>query len=183
LPLSYMKAHKAIIWFTGASYPGPLLPYEHELAAYLKSGGNLFVSGMDILDQAAGTTDFVHDYLHVDWDGTDTQNDIGTPTVTAVPTNTVTAGLGALPLDVEALYGENFSDQITPIAPSVPAFRDNQGQTAALTVASGTYKVVFLAWPLEALTSPSNRTAVIARALKYFNLKATFRLYLPIIRK
>ena len=27
------------------------------------------MSGQDILDQAAGTTAFVHDYLHIDWDG------------------------------------------------------------------------------------------------------------------
>ena len=33
------------------------------------------MSGQDILDQAAGTTDFVHDYLHIDWDGTEIQND------------------------------------------------------------------------------------------------------------
>ena len=28
------------------------------------------MSGQDILDQGAGTTDFVHDYLHITWDGT-----------------------------------------------------------------------------------------------------------------
>ena len=33
------------------------------------------MSGQDILDQAAGTTAFVHDYLHIAWDGTEVQND------------------------------------------------------------------------------------------------------------
>ena len=36
------------------------------------------MSGQDILDQAAGTTAFVHDYLHITWDGTETQNDKST---------------------------------------------------------------------------------------------------------
>jgi hypothetical protein len=183
LRISYMKAHKAIVWFTGASYPGPLLPYEGELAAFLNGGGKLFVSGQDILDQAAGTTAFVHNYLHIDWDGSETQNDTGTLTVTAVPTNTVFGGLGALPLDVEAVLGSDFSDQITPIAPATPAFRDQYGETDALTVASGNYKVVFLAWPLEALTSANSRAAVLGRSLNYFGLKGSFKLYLPVVRK
>ena len=48
-------------------------PYEAELKAFLDGGGRLFMSGQDILDQAAGTTAFVHDYLHVDWDGSETR--------------------------------------------------------------------------------------------------------------
>jgi hypothetical protein len=183
LRISYMKAHKAIVWFTGASYPGPLLPYEGELAAFLNGGGKLFVSGQDILDQAAGTTAFVHNYLHIDWDGSETQNDIGTTTVTAVPTNTVFSGLGTLPLDVEAVLGPDFSDEITPIAPAVPAFRDDAGETDALTVAAGNYKVVFLAWPLEALTTANSRTAVLWRSLSYFGLKASFKTYAPVIHR
>jgi uncharacterized repeat protein (TIGR01451 family) len=183
LRISYMKAHKAIVWFTGASYPGPILPYEGELATFLNGGGKLFMSGQDILDQAAGTTDFVHDYLHIDWDGTDRQNDKATMTVTAVPTNTVFAGLGALPLDVEALGFDDFSDQITPIAPAIPAFRDQYGQTDALTVAAGSYKVVFLAWPFEALTSASDRRAVMSRSLNYFGLKGNFKYWLPFVAR
>ena len=49
-----------------------------ELAAFLDGGGRLLMSGQDILDQAAGTTAFVHDYLHIDWDGTEVQNDKAT---------------------------------------------------------------------------------------------------------
>ena len=64
LPLGYMKAHKSIVWFTGASYPDPVGPYEPNLKAFLDAGGRLFMSGQDILDQAAGTTAFFHDYVH-----------------------------------------------------------------------------------------------------------------------
>jgi hypothetical protein len=167
LPLSYMQAHDAIVWFTGESYPAPLGPYEGNLTAYLNGGGRLFVSGQDILDQAAGTTDFVRDYLHVDWDGTDRQNDIGTTTITGVITNPVTSGLSAIPINVGALFGADFSDQITPIAPAIPAFRDTRKQPDALSVADGRYKVVFLAFPFEAITTPANRTTVMQRSIKY----------------
>ena len=43
------------------------------------------MSGQDILDQAAGTTPFVHDYLHITWDGTETQNDKATTTSPVSP--------------------------------------------------------------------------------------------------
>ena len=59
-----MKAHKDIVWFTGQSYPDPLGPYEDNLAAFLDNGGRLFMSGQDILDQAAGTAPFLSTYLH-----------------------------------------------------------------------------------------------------------------------
>ena len=72
------------MWFTGNAYPGPLLPYEDELKSFLDSGGHLFVSGQDILDQAAGTTDFVRNYLHITWDGSETQNDQATEQIHAV---------------------------------------------------------------------------------------------------
>ena len=113
-----MKAHKIIVWFTGASYPDPLAPYEANLAQFLNNGGRLFLSGWDILDQAAGTAPFVHDYLHVSWDGTETQNDKGTGSVTAVPTNTVTAGMGTMAIDVTLLGGPpDFSDQLHAARP------------------------------------------------------------------
>jgi hypothetical protein len=180
LPLSYMQAHAVIVWFTGSSYPAPIGPYETNLTAYLNSGGRLFMSGMDILDQAAGTTDFVHDYLHVDWDGTERQNDIGTTSITGVQTNTVMSGLGTLPVSVTAIFGADFSDQITPIPPAKPALRDSHGQTNALSVATDRYRVIFLAFPFEAITSPTGRTAVMQRSIKYL-LK--WDQLLPIIRR
>ena len=52
------------------------------------------MSGQDILDQAAGTTPFVQNYLHIDWDGTETQNDKATDAVHSVTGNPVTDGIG-----------------------------------------------------------------------------------------
>jgi hypothetical protein len=103
LPLSFLVAYKHVVWFTGSSYPGPLLPYESELKTFLDGGGHLFMSGQDILDQAAGTTAFAHDYLHITWDGTEVQNDKNTASVTGVTGNPVTNGIGTVPLDQTVL--------------------------------------------------------------------------------
>ena len=132
LPQSYLSAHKNVVWWTGNSYPGPITPYEGELASFLDGGGRLFLSGQDLLDQAAGTTAFVKNYLHVNWNGTDVQNDQATDFVTAQP-SPVTGNLGKVTIDHSVLEA-SYEDQITPIAPAIAAFKDDSGATDALTV-------------------------------------------------
>lgn len=166
LPQSVLDTHAQVIWYTGNTYPGPLLPYQDELSSYLDGGGRLFLSGQDILDQAAGTTSFVHDYLHVDWDGTETQNDKATAHVNGVAANPVTGSFGAVPLD-HSVLNATFEDQITPIDPAAAAFTDDSGATDGLTVASGNYKVVFLAFPFEAFGTAAQKATLMGNVLSY----------------
>jgi uncharacterized repeat protein (TIGR01451 family) len=168
LPQSYLTAHKTVVWFTGNSYPAPITPYESELTALLDGGGRLFMSGQDILDQAAGTTQFVQDYLHISWDGSESQNDKATPTVTGVTGNPVTNGIGTVPLD-HSVLGATYEDQITPIAPATAAFTDDTSTTDALTVADGSYKVVFLAFPFEAYGTATQQADLMGSSLTYLN--------------
>jgi uncharacterized repeat protein (TIGR01451 family) len=169
IPQSYLTAHKNVVWFTGNSYPAPITPYEAELKALLDGGGRLFMSGQDILDQAAGRTAFVHDYLHINWDGTETQNDKATATVTGVTGNPVSNGIGTVPLDHSVLGGATFEDQITPIAPATGAFTDDTNATDALTVAAATYKVMFLAFPLESYGTAAQKADLMGRTLTWFS--------------
>ena len=170
LPASYLNAHKNVVWFTGASYPAPLSGYEPELSGFLDGGGRLFMSGQDILDQSAGTTPFVHDYLHINWDGSETQNDKPTSNVAGVTGNPVSDGIGTVPLDLAVLGGAQFSDQITPIAPATQAFTDDSTATDGLTFAdpAAPYKVVFLAFPFEEFGTASAKSDLLKRALTWF---------------
>jgi uncharacterized repeat protein (TIGR01451 family) len=171
LPLGYLLAHKNVYWFTGNSYPGPLTPYESELKALLDGGGRLFVSGQDLLDQAAGTTPFVHDYLHISWDGSEAQNDKATHSVTGVTGNPVTDGIATVPLDL-TVNNATFMDEITPNGTATAAFKDD-GVTAgtpqpdALTFA-GTYKVVFLAFPFEEYGTAAQKADLMTRVKTFF---------------
>ena len=191
LGLNYMKAHNVIVWYTGVTFPGPLGPYEGKLAAFLDNGGRLFLSGMDILDQSAGTSAFVHDYLHVSWDGSEAQNDVGTASVTGVAISPVTSGIGTIGLDFGAIGYADFADGITPVSPAIPAFTLNPtltgklpaGTPDALSVDTGTYKVVFLAFPFEAYGNAGDRADLINRALIYLgphNL-GPHKTFLPLI--
>jgi hypothetical protein len=166
LPQGYLTAHKNVVWFTGNSYPAPIVPYESELKALLDGGGRLFISGQDLLDQAAGTTPFVHDYLHVTWDGTEAQNDKATANVNGVVTNPVTTGIGTVPLD-HSVLGNSFEDRITPNGTAQAAFTDDASQTDALSYL-GTYKVVFLAFPMEAYGTATQKADLVTRVKNFF---------------
>ena len=144
-----------------------MTPYESELASFLDGGGRLLMSGQDILDQAAGTTAFMKSYVHVDWDGTERQNDKATTDVTAVAGNPVTTGLGTVTINHNVLNA-TFEDQITPIAPATAAFKDDTGATDALTVATGGYKVFFAAFPIEAFGTAADKATLVGNTLSWF---------------
>jgi uncharacterized repeat protein (TIGR01451 family) len=162
----FFLSFKHIVWYTGNSYPAPIAPYEAKLQAFLDGGGHLFMSGQDILDQSGGKTDFVKNYLHISWDGTEAQNDIATAKVHGVAT-TLTAGVGDVPIDMSVLASAPFMDQITPNGTAVGIFTDDAGKTDALSF-NGTYKVVFLAFPFEAYGTATQKAELMKRVMKTF---------------
>jgi hypothetical protein len=167
LPLHYMQAFKHIVWFTGNSYPGPITAYEPKLQTFLNGGGHLFMSGQDLLDQSAGTTSFVHDYLHVTWDGSETQNDKATAHVNGVSGATsVTDGLGAVTLN-RSVLGNNFMDQITPNGGASTVFTDDATQPDGLSF-RGAYRVVFLAFPFEEYGTAAQKQDLVTRVFSFF---------------
>jgi len=165
LPQSYMLAFDNIVWFTGNVWPDPIVPYEARLTAFLDNGGHLFMSGQDILDQNAGTHAFVYDYLHIDWNGSEDQNDIFTSNINAVA-GTLTDGLGTVPLDHSVLNAA-YEDQITPIAPAVTIFTDDASGPNGLSYTDG-YKVVFLAFPFEGYGTAGQKADLMSRVFTFF---------------
>ncbi|HET8752263.1 MAG TPA: hypothetical protein VFM43_07035 [Gaiellaceae bacterium] len=174
LPQAFLMDFKSVVWYTGNSYPDPIGPYEPELENFLDAGGHLLMSGQDILDQAAGQASFFSDYVHLSWDGTETQNDKKTNTVTGVSGNPVTNGIGSIPLD-HTILGATFEDEITPVNGASAAFMDDGTATGtaapdALTYdnGAGSYKIVFLAFPFEAYGTASDKSDLIQRTYSFF---------------
>jgi uncharacterized repeat protein (TIGR01451 family) len=165
LPLNYLKSFKNVVWFTGNSYPGPITLYEPRLQAFLDNGGRLFMSGQDLLDQAAGLTSFVHDYLHITWNDA-TMNDKATSNVHAVA-GTLTDGVGTVPLDA-TLLANTFMDRITPNGGALSIFTDDAAQPDGLSF-TGSYKVVFLAFPFEEYGTAAQRSDLVSRVFAFFS--------------
>jgi hypothetical protein len=167
LPQAFLLDFKNVVWYTGNAYPDPIGPYESELETFLNGGGHLLMSGQDILDQAAGTASFFSDYIHINWDGSEAQNDKATNAVHGV-TGTLTNGIGAITLD-HSILGANFEDEITPIAPAQAIFTDDASQPDALSYSdSSGYKVVFLAFPLEAYGTAADKANLVQQAFGFF---------------
>jgi hypothetical protein len=167
LPQAFLMDFTKVVWFTGNSYPDPVGPYEDELKGFLDAGGRLLMSGQDILDQAAGTSSFFSVYMHITWDGSETQNDKPTNAVHGVAGSPVSDGIGAVPID-HSVLGAAFEDQITPNGTAQPAFTDDGSNTDALSYSDG-YKVVFLAFPLEAYGSAAHKADLVSRVFAFFS--------------
>ena len=186
LSQNYMNAHACIVWFTGNSWPAPVTPYEARLALFLEQGGKgLVMSGQDILDQSAGTSQFVKDYLFTNWDGTDRQNDAATDYWTADGTNPTFAPMTANYTNNVAVLNAQFSDNIDLLGPAIPAWRDQAGEIAGLTAVSttlggSTFKTAFVAYPVEAFGTAAEKADWMARAVG-FACPPTQRAYLPVI--
>jgi uncharacterized repeat protein (TIGR01451 family) len=169
LPKGYVTAHKNVVWFTGNSYPAPVTAYEPVLEALLDGGGRLFLSGQDVLDQSAGTTEFFADYLHVDWDGSEAQNDKPTLAVHGVTANPVTGTQGDVSLDLDVLGGAQFSDELTLTAPAQAAFTDDGSEVDGLTLDAGTYRAVFVPFPFEEYGTAAQKTDLMTKVFGFFD--------------
>jgi hypothetical protein len=172
LPLNYLKSFSDVVWFTGNSFPAPIGPYEGELTSFLDGGGHLFLSGQDLLDQAAGTTAFVRNYLHVTWDGSEAQNDKLTRHVTGVA-GTLAGAVGTVPIDDTVLQND-FMDQITPNGGATGIFTDDAGKfdglsfSGASAVTGTNYKVVFLSFPFEEYGTAAQKADLVTRIFAFF---------------
>jgi hypothetical protein len=87
--------------------------------------------------------------------------------VHGVPANTVTGAIGDVTLD-HSVLGANFEDQITPNGGAQPAFTDDTSAADGLTFDSGTYKVVFLAFPFEAYGTAADKSTLMSDVSAFF---------------
>jgi hypothetical protein len=86
--------------------------------------------------------------------------------VNGVVTTPVTTGIGTVPLD-HSVLGNSFEDRITPNGTAQAAFTDDASQTDALSYL-GTYKVVFLAFPMEAYGTATQKADLVTRVKNFF---------------
>jgi hypothetical protein len=205
-PDSVLQFYRAVVWSTANDYgtlgdPKTLTATDQaRLMTYLDNGGNLFLSSQDfLLDNNPNA--FITDYLHV----TGHSDDQTVGSVSGVGGDTVSDGM-SFSLSYPFF---DFSDHLFPGADAAGIFyqtakgssvlregvqRDDydlEGNTSPVDYcalrypASGpsTYKVVFLAFPFEAVpqagSDPSNSHALMRRILDWFGLGSEISPYIP----
>ena len=149
-----LSLYQAVVWFSGSEYggfAGPDTASETALANYLDGGGTLFISSQDYFYDR-GLTSFIISYLGV----ASVQNDVSQTTV--IGKGSVYTGLGPYTLSYPF---SNYSDKVTPAVGAEIGFSGNKG-TAGLNKTNGTYYTTYLGFPLEAISSVTDRAAVLS---------------------
>jgi hypothetical protein len=194
---SVLSSYQAVVWTTGEDFgsvsdPSTLTPEDQaNLKAYLDNGGKLFLSSQDLLFDNS-PNDFIINYLHV----AGHNDDQGINSVAGVSGDTISDGMS-----ISLSYPfSNLSDYIVsgsgatgifyrtgknaPLSrdgiltlPSIELDKGDQTNYCALRYpasGSSTYKVVFFAFPFEAIpqsgTDPNNARTVMERIMNWFGI-------------
>lgn len=163
-PLDKLRQYRGVIWLTGRDWDYTLTAADQAaLAAYLDSGGRLFVSGQDIGWDIARTTapPFYRDYLHAGYLADDSgSRELAGASFLSGLTVTIEGGDGA----------NNQADpsEITVAGDGAGIFRyTDDNNWAATAYANDTYRVVYLAFGFEGINTSTDRQKVMAHVLNY----------------
>ncbi len=169
--LEQMQGYRIITWFSGDKYgggssAGPNSADESSLAAYLDTGGMLFLSSQDYLYDMGSTT-FGQNYLGV---GTFTNDSGNASTKYGVPGDPIGGGLGPYPLSYPTSFSD-YGDIVSPAAGASLAFRDSAtgGNGLDQDKDGGDWRTVFFAtsWVPVYNYSAANGEQVLERVIEW----------------
>lgn len=173
---SQLMGYKNIIWFLGdeSTVNETFSSSEQQLIIeYLKSGGNLFVTGSEAawdLDQNGSVSDkeFIHNYLKAKFVA-----DNPTPNIPQL-SGTQNTFLDGFSSTFGEVYPDDSPDVIEPINDSFEVIKYNETQAAGVSY-SGIFpegtkegKLVFLSFAVETIENDSLRNELIRSVMDYF---------------
>ncbi|MCH7760047.1 T9SS type A sorting domain-containing protein, partial [candidate division TA06 bacterium] len=171
-PISLLSTFSTptIIWYTGDARVNTLTPEDQDsLTQFLNSGGNLFVSGQNIGEEI-NAAPFYSNFLHAQFLTANADDNL----LTGVTGDSISDGISLVIQGVNGAGNSDSEDRIAPLAgaDSIFSYTIASG-TAALKFDSGIYKVVYFAFPFEAIHGAgpfSSRETVLARILQWFGV-------------
>ena len=173
-PLSELVKRDVVVWFTSQERDLTLTGLdERNLTSYLNQGGTLFLSSQDYLFERFES--FAMDILHV----TAFTGETSSITETGVTGDPISDGMTLGMSYVTPLW--NFSDDIIPDSRSAAVFMNSTGYPGALrfpAVGTAPYKVVFFAFPFEAIadgTPPNDRASVMGKVVEWLMLPQDYQ--------
>ena len=166
--LADMVDYTMVLWFTGNDYSTTISSTEEaDLAAYLNQGGNFFLSSQDYLYDVGGSTTFDTTYLQIQ----SFTSDVNKNNPVGVAGDPIGDGLGAYTLTAPSGFGTLYTDNVvkTATAGVTNPFKWNDiANFNSTSYDSGTFKTVFLAWPIEGLSALADRQAVLGAVVDFF---------------
>lgn len=144
---SWLKTYETVIWFTG--HAGSTLTPEDQahLAAFLDSGGKLFISGQDVATELQSSS-FLSDYLHAEWIADNTEEGF----IYGVQGDPISGSISMITISGDECADIQISpDAIAPLPEANIMFTyAPSGRAAGIRYADG-YKMVYLAFGFEGI--------------------------------
>ncbi len=173
--LSDLTKTEFVIWFTGSYFPTLETLDQELIGTYLDGGGDLFITGQDIgyaLNYVNGeeysteAVDFYETYLHSSWMTSSSllwqvSGRSGDPIADGL-TLSIEGGDGA--------DNQDYPDVIDSIGPANVIF-DYAGDPlkhGGIRYDSGTYKLVYLSFGFEAISTQADRELLLSRIVDWF---------------
>lgn len=167
-----LSGYAAVVWIGGeeSTFDKTLDPAEQSLLlSYLTGGGNLFITGTEFgadLDFAAHGVAFYNSSMHADYSA----NDAGTYSAVGLAGSI----FNGMSIDFStaggAPYDADTPDVILPLTGSTAAMQYVGPGTTAAVQYSGANKLVYIAFPFEAIGNSTTRNQVMAAAMDYFGV-------------
>ena len=166
-PGSELNEYSCVIWFTGNEDSATLTPQdETDLSTFMDGGGNLFLSGQNIGEEIGGSSTFYSNYLQAVFLEANANDNL----LSGVTSDPISNGLNLVIQGANGAGNANSEDKITPLGASSVFTYTNVSGTGAQRYDSGTFRVVYFAFPFEAIHgagSFASRDTVMSRVLNW----------------
>jgi len=161
-----LSNYDIVIWFTGDDYQYTLTATERDaLSTYLDGGGSLFISGQDIgYDVYYEDPTWYQNYLKAIYEADDTN----AANVTGAP-GTAFDGDTYVLNGADSAQNSNYPSNITNTSGSYMLFYYNSSRNLGAAVYyDGAYKLVYFAFPFEAMGNTSERRRIMYRLIENY---------------
>ncbi len=160
----------AVVWELGLMYPTLTASDRSALGTYLSGGGRLFITGQELgwemNDSGGAAYSWYQNYLHVNFTNDDANRNI----LNGVAGDPISDGMT---LNLNATLNP-YPDIITPrdaMATTIFTY-SGTSNSGAVRVDTGAYRVVYLAFGYEAITTIENRRLLLARAIEWLGVSS-----------
>ncbi|MFB3907210.1 MAG: FlgD immunoglobulin-like domain containing protein [Candidatus Eisenbacteria bacterium] len=162
-----------VFWEIGLSYPTLTDTDRAALSAFLDGGGKLFINGQDLgwemNDNGGQSLLWYHNYLHAGYYADDTNR----YNLTGVAGDPISDGMTLVIQGGDGANNQEYPDAINPFdayATSIFSYDGYAPAKAALKVDTGVYRVVYLGFGYEAISTQANRRLLVERILGWFGV-------------
>jgi len=144
-----LGSYPHVVWFTGDHRSSTVTSADvSAMREFLEGGGRLLLTGQDIIQDISllGETDFLHDFLHVDFGGTSYY-----PLMESVSGDPITDGLAIAVNSTGGAANQSSLDILLPLGEAEPIFYYGDASGVAGIRFESVYRLVILGFGMEGI--------------------------------